>query len=442
MPRSLHVCWNSSLVGELTQDGARLSFRYDEVYRSTHGALPLSRHLPLGDLVFDDSATRAFFANLLPEGDIRRQVARQLGVSAENVFALLEGIGGDCAGAVSILHHDDIRGATGHYRPISLESLALELANLPAHPFLAGDEGVRLSLAGAQNKLPLYVEDGNYFVPEGNHASSHILKTAIPQLENTVVNEAFCMNLAQKVGMPVPVAQVVEIGGQQVYMVERYDRKRIAHGEIERLHQEDFCQALGIIPEMKYEQEGGPGFVDCFRLVEEWSDEPILDSLSLLKWALFNFLIGNADSHAKNLSFLYAGGMVRLAPFYDLLSTAVYERVSNKFAMKMGGQKDPRYLMATHLDRFAAEAGIEFRTVRAQLLELCGKMQVEIGPLAESYREADRRPTSLTRLSASWNNDCGKRIPWLADRTAYVARTRKGGHMGRLYPGRTMHHPA
>ncbi len=392
MSGTLHVYWNSRLIGEFTQDGARLSFRYDDGYRSQRAALPLSRQLTVRDVPFDDSATRAFFANLLPEGDIRRQVARQLGVSVDNIFALLEGIGGDCAGAVSILRPGDIPGPSGQYRPISPEALALELATLPSHPFLAGEEGVRLSLAGAQHKLPLYVENSAFFIPEGNRASSHILKTAIPQLEQTVINEAFCMNLAHKVGLPVPSAQVVDIVGQQVYMVERYDRKRIAPGEIERLHQEDFCQALGVIPEMKYEQEGGPGFQDCFKLVEEWSDEPILDTLNLLTWALFNFLIGNADSHAKNLSFLYAGGTIRLAPFYDLLSTAVYKRVSNKFAMKMGGQKDPRYLMASHLARFAEETGIELRTIKAQLSELCGKVEGAIVPLAESYREADHRP--------------------------------------------------
>jgi len=392
MPRILHVYWESCLVGELTQDGGRLSFRYDDSFRSLPSASPLSRHLPLRVEAFDDAATRAFFANLLPEGDIRRQVARQLGVSAENIFALLEGIGGDCAGAISILRSGDMPGPSGQYRPIAPGALARELATLPAHPFLAGEEGVRLSLAGAQNKLPLYVENGEFFIPEGNRASSHILKTAIAQLENTVVNEAFCMNLAQQVGLPVPAAEVVEVGGVKVYMVERYDRKRIAPGEIERLHQEDFCQALGVIPEMKYELEGGPGFQACFKLVDEWSDEPILDTLSLLNWALFNFLIGNADSHAKNLSFLYAGGTIRLAPFYDLLSTAVYERVNNKFAMKMGGQKDPRYLMATHLARFAEEAGIELRTVKAQLKDLCGKVETAIGVLAESYREAEQHP--------------------------------------------------
>lgn len=414
MSRSLQVYWSTSLVGELTQDGVRLGFRYDDSYASLRGALPLSRQLPLRHAAFEDEETRAFFANLLPEGDIRRQVARQLGVSAENVFALLEGIGGDCAGAISILRPGDGRGSFGRYRAIAPETLACELTSLPAHPFLAGEKGVRLSLAGAQNKLPLYVEDNEFFIPEGNRASSHILKTAIPQLESSVINEAFCMNLAQKVGLPVPVAQIIEIGGQQLYLVERYDRKRNAPGEIERLHQEDFCQALGIVAEMKYEQEGGPGFQACFKLIGEWSDEPILDTLSLLKWALFNFLIGNADSHAKNLSFLYAAGTTRLAPFYDLLSTAVYARVNNKFAMKMGGQKDPRYLMATNLARFATDAGIELRTVKAQLQELCGKVERAIGPLSETYREAYRRPIILEQINHVFEQRLRKAYPMVA----------------------------
>ena len=387
MPGTLHAYWNDRFVGELSQEGARLTFRYDPGYRSSGNALPLSRLLPLWEEAFDDAATRAFFANLLPEGDIRRQVARQLGVSVENVFSLLEGIGGDCAGAISVLRPGEASAVSAGYRRIAPEELSRELAGLPAHPLLAGEEGVRLSLAGAQNKLPLYIENGEFFIPEGRAASSHILKIPIERLENTVVNEAFCMNLAQKVGLPAPHAEVVEVQGQQVYLVERYDRIRGPSGIIERLHQEDFCQALGVLPEMKYEQEGGPGFKRCFDLVGEWSVEPILDSLNLLKWALFNFLVGNADAHAKNLSFLYQAGSVRLAPFYDLLSTAVYERLNNKFAMKMGGQKDPRYMMAGDLAKFAAEAGVGLRIVKAQLLELCGRLETELKPLLEYYRE-------------------------------------------------------
>ena len=389
MTETLQVYWNGQLVGALARDAAKLGYQYNGEYLAQSGALPLSRLLPLCEAGFDDAATRAFFANLLPEGEIRRQVARQLGVSMENIFALLAGIGGDCAGAVSLLPPGELPGSPGHYRPISPEDLSRELATLPAHPLLVGEEGVRLSLAGAQDKLPLYVKEGNFFVPEGNAPSSHILKTAIERLENTVVNEAFCMNLAQRVGLPVPRAEVVDIAGQQVYLIERYDRTRLSSGNMERLHQEDFCQALGVIPEMKYEQEGGPGFAACFTLVQEWSTEPILDSLSLLRWALFNFLIGNADAHAKNLSFLYRAGTVRLAPFYDLLSTAVYRGFNNKFAMKMGGQKDPRYLTASHLLGFASEAGIGPRAVRAQLLELCDRLSEEIGPLADSFRVSD-----------------------------------------------------
>lgn len=390
MPASLKVYWERRLVGELTQAEGKLAFRYDDEYRAVPGLLPLSRMLPLGGEWFDHEASEAFFANLLPEGSIRRQLARQLGISAENTFSILEAIGGDCAGAVSILPPEECPGGRGRYRAISPEDLARELDTLPAHPFLAG-EGVRLSLAGAQNKLPIFIENGAYHIPEGNLPSSHILKTAIELLEDTVTNEAFCMNLARQVGLPAPEARVVEMAGKRVYLVERYDRRKGADGGTGRLHQEDFCQALGVPPEVKYEKEGGPGFADCFGLVGTWSVEPVLDSLSLLRWALFNFLIGNADAHAKNLSFLYQAGGVRLAPFYDLLSTAVYPRVNNKFAMKMGGKKDPRYLMADDLARFAKEAGVGLRAVKGELKGLCEKVSAEIGPLAESYR-------------ATWNN--------------------------------------
>lgn len=392
MRRTLQVYWERRLVGELTQEDGTLTFSYDGDYRYSPGAQPLSRQLPLTKSEFPNAAASAFFSNLLPEGGIRRRVARQLGVSAENTFALLEGIGGDCAGAVSVLRPGEVPLQSGRYRPISTDELGRELASLPSHPFLAGEEGVRLSLAGAQNKLPLFVDQDAYFIPEGNLPSSHILKIAIDKLEDTVTNEAFCMTLARQVGLVVPEARVVDIAGEKVYLVERYDRVRTTSGSVERLHQEDFCQALGVFPELKYEQEGGPGFAQCFSLVGAWSVEPILDTLSLLRWALFNFLIGNADSHAKNLSFLYHAGSVRLAPFYDLLSTAVYERVNNKFAMKMGGQNDPRYLMPKDLAAFAKEVGIGLRTVKAQLAELCQKVTDEIAPLAQTYRDRYQDP--------------------------------------------------
>ena len=397
MADTLQVYWNRVLVGTLEHKATRLAFRYDAQYLSRTGAMPLSRHLPLQHEAFDHEASAAFFANLLPEGDIRRQVARNVGVSAENIFAMLAAIGGDCAGAVSLLPPGVSVDARGFYHPISREKLAEELAHLPAHPFLAGDEGVRLSLAGAQNKLPIYYDGRDFFIPEGHYPSSHILKTAIAQLDGSVANEAFCMTLARNVGLPVPLAEIVDVNGTPVYLVERYDRALRADGTIERLHQEDFCQALGIPPEMKYEAEGGPGFRDCFKLVELWSDEPIVDSLVLLDWVLFNLLIGNADSHAKNLSLLYAGGTIRLAPFYDLLSTAAYERINNKLAMKMGGQRDHRYLAPHHLVRFVEEIGIELRTVKIRMKELIERVNRAI----ELMRKGDASGLLSTPVATS-----------------------------------------
>lgn len=386
MTNQLIVYINTTKAGILERDGRLLSFSYSPDYLDLAGASPISRLLPLGPTVYGDDATRAFFSNLLPEGAVLTQVARQVGISKENVFGLLGSIGGDCAGAISVRASDSIPELTGGYRPISEQELSKELDRLPSHPLLAGEEGVRLSLAGVQNKLPIFFNEGNYYIPEGTSPSSHILKTAIEQLDNTVINETFCMTLAARVGLPVPAAQAVTIGGKHVFMIERYDRRRTADGDTVRLHQEDFCQALSIPPELKYEKEGGPGFSNCFELVEDWSSEPLLDASNLLNWAIYNFIIGNADAHGKNVSFLYNDGLVRLAPFYDLISTAVYRRLDNKFAMKMGGQRDARYLPQDTLVKFAAEIGIDIRIVKSAFAKMMDSIMAQSMQLFDEYR--------------------------------------------------------
>ena len=296
---SLDVYLNATCAGQIFREGARLGFAYREDYLRSPEAVPLSRHLPLGPQAFDDDATRAFFANLLPEGTVLDQAARRLGLSRENIFGILERIGGDCAGAVSVLTPGHTPVIGGAYRQVTDGELSTILDELPVHPFLAGEEGVRLSLAGAQNKLPVFHDGSGFLIPQGEAPSSHILKTAIRTLENTVANEAFCMALARAAGLPVPPVAMVEVGETPVFIIERYDRHRLPSGQVVRLHQEDFCQALGVVPALKYEAEGGPGFREVFTLVRDWSTEPLLDTDALLQWALFNFLIGNADAHGE-----------------------------------------------------------------------------------------------------------------------------------------------
>jgi serine/threonine-protein kinase HipA len=234
---------------------------------------------------------------------------------------------------------------------------------------LAGEEGVRLSLAGAQDKLPVYVEDDQVFLPIGTYPSSHILKTPIRDLIGTVENEAFCMAFAAHLGVSVPAARVRR-GRDTLYLVERFDRQRDAHGRLARRHQEDFCQALGVPPDMKYEKEGGPSIKQCAQLIRQQSARPAADLKALLGWVIFNCLIGNADAHGKNLSLLLGPEGATLAPFYDLLCTAVYPGLTERLAMRIGGEERPERVIHEHWAALAADLDIKSKLVFSTLEEM------------------------------------------------------------------------
>ena len=324
--RALDVWLYGRRAGRLEQVDGRMRFTYAADYVAAGGA-PLSCSLPLGDREHDREA-QAFFANLLPEGEARTLVARRLGVSAGNDFGLLHAIGGDCAGAVTLLppgaSPDDLP-TRAEVRWLDEPGLAAALDELPRRPLLADpDEGIRLSLAGAQDKLPVVVRDGRIGIPLGRTPSTHIVKTPIVRFDDTVANEALCLELARSLGLPTAAAEVRAAEGREFLLVERYDRRHAADGHVERIHQEDFCQALAIPPQLKYESEGGPGLADCFGVLRASSTELGVDRLALVDAVTLNFLIGNHDAHGKNFSLLLADAGVRLAPLYDLVSTAVY----------------------------------------------------------------------------------------------------------------------
>jgi len=385
----LDVFLDEVLAGKLRLDSTDIVFQYVPEYLSETNIIPLSLSLPFRREPFSPEVSRAFFANLLPEGAVREFVAQRHRVSPENDFGLLEAIGGDCAGAVSLYPEGEHQAnRTPAYRPLS----AGDLEKLSEEPYAAApsflpDEALRLSLAGAQDKLPIAIEDEQICLPEGGAPSTHILKPRHLRFRSLPENEIFCMRLALRAGLPVPGTSLLP-AGDGFFLIERYDRRREPSGRIRRLHQEDFCQARGVPPARKYEAEGGPGFSPCFDLLRH-SREPIPARQRLIRWAIFNYLIGNADAHAKNLSLLYEARVPSLAPFYDLVCTAVYP-LSGQMAMSLGGAFDARLLGLENWRNFVRQAGerretFVFHTLEEMASTLPRQGEILAAELTEEY---------------------------------------------------------
>jgi len=343
-----------------------MSFRYTSDYLASNGAAPLSLSLPLRAEAFTSKECRPFFANVLPDGALRQAVARKLGLSEDNDFGLLVALGGECAGAVSLLPVGQKPTQDGRYERLGPAQFEKLIEELPHRPLLAGERGIRLSLAGAQKKIPLRYDGESFFLALGAFATTHILKPEITQFKDSVRNEALSMSLAGRLGLPVPRCWIHR-GAQPVYVVERFDRRVGLGGAVERLHAEDFCQATGRLPSQKYQAEGGPTFAECFDLVARRSANPQQDRHALLRIAVFNALLYNADAHGKNFSLLQDGSSVRLAPFYDLLSTRVYKGIETDLAMWIGDKRNANELKRQHWERFADHIQVGRREVFAAL---------------------------------------------------------------------------
>ena len=378
MPRTLDVYLHRRLVGKLVQnEHGQTVFEYLESWRTNPTAVPLSQSLPLTKQHFNRNDCRGFFAGILPDESQREIIARNLGISARNDFAMLEQIGGECAGAVTFIPEGaSLPKREDTYRPISRSELAEILRTLPRRPLLAGEEGIRLSLAGAQDKLVVHVSGDQISIPLNGAPSTHILKPAIERFQGVVFNEALCMRLARAVGLPTVNVEIGNVEGIDYLLVERYDRAISPDStSLKREHQEDFCQALGIVPENKYQSEGGPSLKQCFDLVRATSVTPVIDLQALLDAVIFNWLIGNHDAHGKNFSLLYRGEtasglQTRLAPFYDLVSTVYYPELSTKMAMKLGGEYASERVTPKNFERMAEEAGLAKPMIKRRVVEL------------------------------------------------------------------------
>ncbi|MFN5588946.1 MAG: type II toxin-antitoxin system HipA family toxin [Holosporales bacterium] len=426
MTRILDVYLDHAHVGTLTQNqGGRIVFAYTSAWLERADAIPLSWSLPLRPLPFPQKECRGFFAGILPEESNRDVIAKILGISARNDYAMLEQIGGECAGAVTFVPEGEKLPFLhqSYWRPTD-SGFANLLRQLPNRPLLVGEHGLRLSLAGAQSKIAVHINaDGQMSLSTGNAPSTHILKPANSRFRNMVLNEYLCLNLARRVGIPVAEVALGRIEDIEYLLVRRYDRfldterlKLLPESYMSiasctyRLHQEDFCQALSIPPEQKYQGEGGPGLRECFALLRNASSFPAIDLQHLLDMVLFNVIVGNHDAHGKNFSLLYnsgtsnsllAGLNTRLAPAYDILSTVYYPELTSRMAMKIGKQYESAKLRRTDIEVFAKEAGLGVAAVRKRLLELSEAIKTNLPELREMYPSIDDLITLIAER-ANW----------------------------------------
>jgi serine/threonine-protein kinase HipA len=408
-PDALNVWFEDRLVGYLWRNpvGA-IGFRYEPDWINT-GGFAISWSLPLAteDFSAENSVAHRFFANLLPEGGVREHIVRDLKIPNTD-FDLLRAIGGECAGALSILSVERHPSDDRSYRPLPDKELA-KLIALRGQIYAAWpkDKRPRLSLAGAQDKCPVLIRDGHTFLPEGEAPTSHILKFELTDYRHLPAYETFTSSLAKQIGLPVVDIELHSIEKRFYAQIERYDRVWDERGEVQRLHQEDFCQALGYGHEKKYQDSGGPTFADCYQLLQDASTDPAIDTQNLLRWQIFNVLAGNSDGHAKNLSLLYLpSGETRLAPFYDLVCTRAIERIDYHLAFDVGGQRDPGLISTKHWESLASQCDVGSRFLHRLLQETAASLLEQIGQTKEVFEAQYGDYPSLQRIERVVTQQC------------------------------------
>ncbi len=381
----LDVYMNRRKVGQYFRepDGA-FAFTYAPEWLAWENTLPISRSLPLRAERYVGQPVIAVFENLLPDSDdIRRRVAERVGADGVDAYSLLARIGRDCVGALQFLAEGeepaDCRVLTGE--PLSDAQIAAMLKDLGRTPLgIRAERDFRISVAGAQEKTALLLQDGQWVEPTGTTPTTHILKPAIGTLPNgmdltdSVENEHFCLRLMAAFGLPVARTEITTFAGTKALVIERFDRLRARDGRLIRLPQEDCCQALSVPPTRKYQSEGGPGIVEICGLLQG-GDEPLRDRANFLKTAVLFWLIGATDGHAKNFSIaLMPGGRFTMTPLYDVLTAqpsldaGQLQIKDMKLAMRTG--KSRHYKVSEIQGRHFVETGLAAGFSREQVASI------------------------------------------------------------------------
>lgn len=412
---TLAVFDGAARVGSLAYESLeeRFSFVYDPGWPATDTSYSISPHIPMLGEPAATGTVRRFLENLLPEGRALDIVSTTHQVSKNNIYGLIRELGGETSGALAFLPDAPAPpGETDQRREIKREELKQRIEQRSQVPFAAWDGRVRLSIAGHQDKLAVYFEpDGDrMYLVEGRLASTHILKPEpldgrLPML---VANEHYATKLAARLGLAVPRVSILRLP-EPVLSIERFDRARET-GYVRRLHIVDTCQALNFPVSYKYERNFGSGRdvrhirdgVSFERLfsVSSYTVRKAVTRLSLLRWALFQYLIGNSDAHGKNVSFFCRADGLALAPFYDLVSVVQYEDLDHDMAMAYGDEFRLHEVSPFDWADFAQRTGTP-RPLLAREMTRMGKAALEEAPAqagAEDYIDDER--VTVERIAA------------------------------------------
>ena len=398
---SIELKGEDVVVGEISGayfSDARFGYARDYLEREDSRAISLS--LPLRSCPFSAAETRNFFDGLLPEGFMRATISKAISAPEEDYISVLELLGAECLGAIKISREGE-EGERPSYQKMTNEQV-LELACEGASKSVSVVLDSHISLTGASGKVGLYYDSANgaWFQPFGTAPSTHIVKQSHVRFEQIVANEMLCLSCAKKLGLDVPETFIVDINCKddvELLATQRYDRKFSEASKVIdglkapfRLHQEDFAQALGIPASQKYESEGENYIELMFDVLRLNSANPIEDQLKLWSTCVFNCLIGNTDNHIKNASLLYDESLsaCRLAPVYDIVSTAIYKKKDSKMSMNIGGVYDLKKVTRDSFEQEAEKIGLGTGIALARLDEMVDKFEAALFESAKELQEA------------------------------------------------------
>jgi serine/threonine-protein kinase HipA len=395
-------------AGRVHHERGRLYFVYDDAWRNAEDAYPLSLSMPLAAKEHGRGVIEAYLWGLLPDNaHVLDRWAAKFHVSARNAFALISHVGEDCAGAVQFVTPERLAaihsGKEDEVEWLDEADVAKRLQALRADHAawrLPRDTG-QFSLAGAHPKTALLLQNGRWGVPAGRLPTTHILKPPTGQLAGQAENEHLCLRLARALGLPAAQSEVMRFGDEIAIVIERYDRLQSGNAVV-RIHQEDVCQALGIMPTKRYQNEGGPSPNTIADLLRTYSTDRTADVDTFVAALGFNWLIAGVDGHAKNFSLLLGTRRARLAPLYDVASVLphdTFELRKVKAAMKIGGEYKLGQIGLRQWQKFARRTRVNAEELIERLASMARQLPDEAISASAVMREQGLDAAIVERLT-------------------------------------------